>query len=121
MKRSIKKNFWFSAKEDAALKRKAKKCGISEAALVRMLVTDFVPREAPPWKFYKEITELNMICVHLRQLVATANREGYTNTKEIEKTIGQIRFFTLGMQRHYTLPEYKGKLSDFYEEDLYEE
>ena len=48
MKREIKKNFWFSKKEDAMLKQKAAKCKLSEANLVRMLVTDFVPREAPP-------------------------------------------------------------------------
>lgn len=120
MKRNIKKNFWFSAKEDAALKRKAKKCGVTEAALIRMLVTDFVPKEAPPWRFYRELKELNMVCVHLRQLVATANREGYTYTDEIEQVIGQISFFILNIKRHYTLPEYKGKLADLYEEELYE-
>ena len=121
MKRDIKKNFWFSKKEDEMLKRKAAMCNVSEANLVRMLVTDFAPREAPPWRFYRELKELNMVCVHLRQLVATANREGYKNTDEIEKVIGQISFFILNIKRHYTLPEYKRKLSNLYEEEAYEQ
>ena len=121
MKREIKKNFWFSKKEDAMLKQKAAKCKVSEANLVRMLVTDFVPREAPPWSFYRELRELNMVCVHLRQLVATANRNGYTNTDEIEKVIGQINFLSFNINRRFTVPEYKGKLSELYEEELYEE
>ena len=121
MKREIKKNFWFSKKEDTMLKQKAAKCKVSEAKLVRMLVTDFVPREAPPWSFYRELKELNMVCVHLRQLVAAANRNGYTNTDEIEKVIGQINFLSFNIKRHFTVPEYKGKLCDLYEEELYEE
>ncbi len=120
MKRKIKKNFWLSAREDAALKRKAKKCGLTEAALVRMLITDFVPREAPPKLFYRELNELNRIGVHLRQLVAAANRNGYTNTDEIEKVIGELRFLSLNIQRYFTKPEYKGRLTDLYEEELYE-
>ncbi|MBR0542043.1 MAG: hypothetical protein IJK26_07550 [Clostridia bacterium] len=62
-----------------------------------------------------------MVCVHLRQLVATANRNGYTNTDEIEKVIGQINFLSFNINRRFTVPEYKGKLSELYEEELYEE
>lgn len=52
MKRTVKKQFWFSKPEAQDLQKKAKKTCLSEAALVRLLVRGYEPKERPDEKFY---------------------------------------------------------------------
>ena len=47
MKRTVKKQFWFSKPEAQDLQKKAKKTCLSEAALVRLLVRGYEPKERP--------------------------------------------------------------------------
>ena len=47
MKRTIKKQFWFSRDEAQDLQKKAKKTCLSEAALVRLLLRGYEPKEKP--------------------------------------------------------------------------
>lgn len=47
MKRTVKKQFWFSKVEAQDLQKKAKKTCLSEAALVRLLVRGYEPKDAP--------------------------------------------------------------------------
>jgi hypothetical protein len=47
MRKGIKKQFWLSEKDAADLKRKAKKCGITETAVIRQLLHGYAPREKP--------------------------------------------------------------------------
>lgn len=48
MKRTIKKQFWFSRDEAQDLRKKAKKTCLSEAALVRLLLRGYEPKEMLP-------------------------------------------------------------------------
>ena len=105
MKRTIKKNFWFNAKEEATLKKKAEMCCLTEAALIRMLVMGFKPKEAPPREFYTKLNELNMIGVNLKQLVAKANTLGFTDIDRLTKVIERIDHLTYEIKSHYTKPE----------------
>lgn len=50
--RTIKKQVWLSPQEDAELKRKVRLTGLTKAALVRMLIRDYEPREKPDERFY---------------------------------------------------------------------
>lgn len=45
MKRTVKKQFWFSKVEAQDLKKKAKKACLTEAALIRLLLRGYEPRE----------------------------------------------------------------------------
>ena len=47
MKRTVKKQFWLSRDEAQELQKKAKRTCLSEAALFRLLVRDFEPKEKP--------------------------------------------------------------------------
>ena len=58
MKRNIKKQFWFNAEEAKDLKTKAEKAFITEAALVRMLLKGYEPKEKPDDRFYAAMREL---------------------------------------------------------------
>lgn len=52
MKRTIKKQFWFSRDEAQDLQKKAKKACLPEAALVRLLLRGYEPKEKPDDRFY---------------------------------------------------------------------
>ncbi len=105
MLHNIKKNFWFSKKEDDMLKKKADLCCLSEAALVRMLVMSFKPKEAPPKEFYTKINELNMVGVNLKQLIAKANTLGFTDIDRLNKVVARIDELTYDIKCCYTKPE----------------
>ena len=44
-RRTVKKQFWFSRDEAQDLQKKAKKTCLTEAALVRLLVRGYEPKE----------------------------------------------------------------------------
>lgn len=61
MKRTIKKQFWFSRDEAQDLQKKAKKTCLSEAALVRLLLRGYEPKEKPDDRFYDAMREFSAI------------------------------------------------------------
>ena len=53
MQRRIKKQFWLSPQDARELKRKAKLCGITETAVIRILLHGYEPKEKPDTRFYE--------------------------------------------------------------------
>ena len=47
MNRTIKKQIWLNREEDCELKRKAKAACLTEAALIRLLLSGYEPRAFP--------------------------------------------------------------------------
>ena len=47
MNKRIKKQFWLSPKDAEELKRKAELAGLTETAVVRLLIRGYEPREKP--------------------------------------------------------------------------
>lgn len=68
MKRTIKKQFWFSRDEAQDLQKKAKKTCLSEAALVRLLLRGYEPKEKPDDRFYDAMREFSAIGNNIHQM-----------------------------------------------------
>ena len=83
MKQRIKKQFWFSPQEAKELKRKAKLCGITETAVIRILLRGYEPREKPDAIFYDTMRELSAIGNNINQLAHQANARGEATRAEI--------------------------------------
>ena len=77
MKRTIKKQFWFSRDEAQDLQKKAKKTCLSEAALVRLLLRGYEPKEKPDDRFYDAMREFSAIGNNINQLALKANTLGF--------------------------------------------
>ena len=60
-RRTVKKQFWFSRDEAQDLQKKAKKTCLTEAALVRLLVRGYEPKERPDERFYDVMRQLSSI------------------------------------------------------------
>ena len=77
MKRTVKKQFWLSRDEAQELQKKAKRTCLSEAALFRLLVRDFEPKEKPDERFYEAMRQLSAIGNNINQLAVKANKLGF--------------------------------------------
>ena len=76
MKRTVKKQFWLSRDEAQELQKKAKRTCLSEAALFRLLVRGFEPKEKPDDRFYDVMRQLSAIGNNLHQITVKANALG---------------------------------------------
>lgn len=107
MKRTIKKQFWFNKEEAQDLQKKAKKTCLSEAALVRLLLRGYEPKEKPDDRFYDFTRELSRVGNSLNQIAAKAHSLGYIDTPELEKEVKKLHKFQADMEEEFLLHEGK--------------
>ena len=89
MKRTVKKQFWFSKVEAQDLKKKAKKACLTEAALIRLLLRGYEPREKPDERFYDAMRELSAIGNNINQLARKANA-GFASRDEVTRALRML-------------------------------
>lgn len=104
MKRTIKKQIWINADEDKLLKEKAEKACLTEAAMIRMLIRGYAPKEKPDLEFYKAMNRITVIGNNLNQLVARANSIGFTDTSAVKHEIESLKNFRVEMEKRFLEP-----------------
>ena len=82
-RRTVKKQFWFSRDEAQDLQKKAKKTCLTEAALVRLLVRGYEPKERPDERFYDVMRQLSSIGNNINQLAAQANSLSFVDAQKL--------------------------------------
>lgn len=108
MKRTVKKQFWFSKSEAQDLQKKAKKTCLSEAALVRLLVRGYEPKERPDEKFYDVMRQLSAIGNNINQLSVKANALGFIDTQMLKAEAQRWHKFQADIEREFLRPEKSG-------------
>ena len=108
MKRTVKKQFWFSKVEAQDLQKKAKKTCLSEAALVRLLVRGYEPKERPDEKFYDVMRQLSAIGNNINQLSVKANALGFIDTQMLKAEAQRWHRFQANIERECLRPEKSG-------------
>lgn len=96
MKRTIKKQFWFSRDEAQDLQKKAKKTCLSEAALVRLLLRGYEPKEKPDDRFYDAMREFSAIGNNIHQISVKANALGFIDTQKLNSELDLLEADILG-------------------------
>jgi len=66
--KNIKLQLWIDENEAQKLSAVSKKCNVTQSALIRYLINDFIPREAPPPEYYDIIHELRNIGNNMYQI-----------------------------------------------------
>lgn len=84
-KRNIQKIIRFNRTEAQDLQKKARKCCLNEAALIRMLIKGFEPKEKPDDRFYDVMREMSSIGSNLNQLAAKANTLGFIDAPMLKR------------------------------------
>ena len=90
MKRRVKKQFWLSPQDARELKRKAKLCGITETAVIRILLHGYEPKEKPDARFYEAMRQLSAIGNNINQLALKANALDFVDTPMLKNRSGTL-------------------------------
>ena len=98
MKRTIKKQIWLNREEAQQLQKKAKKACLTEAALIRQLLSGYEPREAPGDEFYKFNRELSHIGNNLNQITITANSSGQVSPQDLDTELRRLHAFQAAVE-----------------------
>ena len=104
MKRTIKKQFWFSRDEAQDLQKKAKKTCLSEAALVRLLLRGYEPKEKPADRFYDAMRQFSAIGNNIHQISVKANALGFVDTPMLREEARKWHEFQIDIRKRYLLP-----------------
>ena len=88
MQRNIIRQFRFNKEENEVLKEKAKKCCITDSALVRMLVLGFIPKPKPEKEFYDALRYLSSMSNSLHQISAKANALNFIDVPKLDNDLG---------------------------------
>lgn len=103
MKR-IKKQFWLTESEAADLKEKSMKTGLSQTAIIRILLKGYEPKEKPDDRFYDAMREMYAIGNNLNQIARKANSLGFIETKMLKQAIEHLQSFLTHMETKYLRP-----------------
>ena len=104
-RRTVKKQFWFSRDEAQDLQKKAKKTCLTEAALVRLLVRGYEPKERPDERFYDVMRQLSSIGNNINQLAAQANSLSFVDAQKLQKEAERWHMFQADVERQFLRPE----------------
>ena len=104
-RRTVKKQFWFSRDEAQDLQKKAKKTCLTEAALVRLLVRGYEPKERPDERFYDVMRQLSSIGNNINQLAAQANSLSCGDAQKLQKEAERWHQFQADVERQFLRPE----------------
>ena len=105
MKRNIEKHILMDRAEAQDLQKKAKKSCLSEAALIRLLIKGYEPKEKPDERFYDVMRQLSSIGNNINQLAAQANTLGFVDAPKLKKEVERWHKFQADMERQFLRPD----------------
>lgn len=105
MKRTIEKHILMTRAEAQDLQKKAKRTCLSEAALIRLLLKGYEPREKPDERFYEVMRELSAIGNNIHQLSAKANALNFIDAPALKKEAQRWHKFQADVERVFLRPE----------------
>ena len=104
-KRNIEKHILMNKAEAQDLQKKAKKTCLTEAALVRLLVRGYEPKERPDERFYDVMRQLSSIGNNINQLAAQANSLSFVDAQKLQKEAERWHKFQADVERQFLRPE----------------
>ena len=104
-KRKIAKRIWLNEMEERELKRKAKKAGVSQSGLVRLLIRGYEPKEKPGKEFFEALRQLSAIGNNVHQLAAKANALGFIDAPMLYREVNEWRAFRADIVRRFISPD----------------
>lgn len=99
--RPIRCEVCFNEEENERLLMLCEKTKLSKAQIIRYLLLDYIPPEAPPIEHRKLIKELRMIGNNINQLLHLARLNGILNPKELQKHLDKLNLIEDEMHTAY--------------------
>lgn len=104
MNKRIKRQFWLSPEENAELKQKASLAGISESAVIHLLIRGYEPREKPDERFYTAMRNLSAIGNNINQLAAKAHTLGFIDAPMLKAETLRWHKFQADIEAEFLRP-----------------
>lgn len=105
MDRKIKKQFWITEKENILLKENAKRCCLTEASYLRMLLNRNVPKEKPDIDFYEAMNQICKLMEYVEALIIQIRQTGICNEELMQEEIQRWHKFQLDIEKRFLTPE----------------
>lgn len=102
---NVKKQFWCSREVAKELSRKATVTGLSESEVIRLLISNFEPREKPSQEFYESLKDLRAIGNNLNQIARKANALDIIDKQFYQKEVNKLNEFILEFKKEFLLPK----------------
>lgn len=103
--KKIKKQFWLSEKENADFMKKVELSGLSQSAVLRILIKGYEPREKPDDRFSALMYQFYATSNNLNQIAVKANTLGFIETRLLKDQIDKLDKFQLEIEEKYLRPE----------------
>ena len=103
-KRNVDKHIWFDRQEAQDLQKKAKKACLTEAALIRLLIRGYEPREKPDGRFYDAMRNLSAIGNNINQLAAKAHTLGFIDVPMLKNEANRWHRFQADIEATFLRP-----------------
>ncbi len=105
MNKRIKKQFWLSPQEVAELKSKAEIAGISQTAVIRLLIRGYEPRKKPGSDFYETMRKLSLIGNNINQLAVKAHALGFVDAPMLKAEALRWHQFQADIEATFLRPQ----------------
>lgn len=104
MNKTVKKQFWFSPDDALDLRKKACQTCLSEAALVRLLIKGYEPKERPDERFYNLMREISVIGNNINQILLKVRNEKNVDLSELSKEVERWHKFQSRIEQEFLRP-----------------
>ena len=92
-------------REFAALKSKLSKTGLSQEALIRLLIRDYAPKEKPDDRFYIFTRQIIGISNNLQQICRKANALNFLDAPALEAALKNLDDFEADIYKRFLDPD----------------
>ena len=103
--KTIKKHFWLSEKENQLPIERAKRAGLTQPSLIRMLLKGFVPKNKPSEKLLKAMMEQIALLNQLTNLADKADLHGYGIAEQLRSITEKMIWNNLTIEEEIRVPE----------------
>ena len=107
--RNVHVQIWLSQRETDDLARSAKKCGLTQSAYLRHLITGFVPKELPPPGYHAMMRQLYGVANNLNQVARKAHALHVIDAQKVDECQKQVNEAILQITEAVVLPRKMNK------------
>lgn len=104
-RRTVKKQFWCTPEEAKDLEQKAKVTCLKEAALVRLLIRGYEPRERPDDRFYEAMEEISLFAERIEGFAKQVETHDKLTGGLLLKEVHHWREFQAEIESKFLRPE----------------
>ncbi len=105
MDKRIKKQFWFTEKEAELLEQRAKSAGVSQTALLKMLLKGYIPKEKPDDRFYQTMRGVYEMTTTATRLLEKSHRLGVLDKDTVIEETKRWESFILDIEYRFLRPD----------------